>query len=947
MGTEEMIALAGEDGGPLCLALPIAGGTGQRLSVPVFLRESHCPRFVRLQVVCGEDRADRVLVHWDGNVLGEISAYLAEQRQIEMELPVPERAEFGRGEHVLEFSTDSATGSRRGLTLRALVVPADDEEPSWQHREAPEVQYYNVTCHADFAWGYARAWHEARYVEGICAALDIMRVHPGYRFQLETKLQQLDPFFQWARENDPARIDELRDRISEGRMEVICALSNPRISEVYGETLVRNMTLGRAFYGDFVPGHRQIVYDAVDVMPGCSQIPQLCTLAGYRYYVFTRPMGRQVIFKWRGLDGSTIIAARSGYSVGHDQGRLTSACAQLYHPPVERVMIGGDDQVPDPRVAAEAETWAPDKRRMSTLTAFLDAAAVYADKFDTLGPVLDSLSVVFMGGVQGEHNLYLRNNCLEDLLLACETAELALAPDTSEALPGPPLTQLWSHLLATTGHALCHILADDFAERSEAVSRTESEIRARLSAALRALAETSSHRGPDAVPVVVANRLGWKRSGVASVAVPPGQWRITDREGRIVPCQALADGRLEFAAADVPSAGYAVFHLVPGRNAPRGPEWRRDDAPIANESWEARIGDQGGLHLRPQMGGGAGQTESLFGSGAGCVVFRTASEPERDWILNGPLGEAVSWEFEPGSVCTRRGELKEEIASVASIGSTTIRRVIRLVRGVQRIELDFEIDAVDRRDGVFRVAVPFDFDGRMVAGIPFGVEPRERFDEEVFRGEFFVQGYPNAFYASRWVDYSGADRGVTFVAPHGAFTGYDFDPTTRTLEFALLRQRSTAATHRGTGTPHMLGLGRHRFTVALVPHDGAWENAGTFRDAFELHNPLAAEIGRGGDRNGGEAETGTKWAAVKVAPGTVVLSAARWASSREWEVRVYESVGRKVEARLRFPRRLRSAVLTDFMGKPLAGATAVTVEGKTARFVIRPWQIATLCVSFA
>jgi len=265
---------------------------------------------------------------------------------------------------------------------------------------------------------------------------------------------------------------------------------------------------------------------------------------------------------------------------------------------------------------------------------------------------------------------------------------------------------------------------------------------------------------------------------------------------------------------------------------------------------------------------------------------------------------------------------------------------------LRRIEVDYEIDPVDRCDGVYRVVIPFGFDGRATAGIPFGAEPRERFEEEVFRGEFFVQGYPNAFYASRWVDYSGDDQGMTFVAPHGAFTGYDLAPETRCLEFALLRQRSTDATHRGAGTPYMLGLGRHRFTVALVPHGGSWEHAGTVRDAFELHNPFEATTG-GEACAGKETDAQVEWAAVEVTPATIVLSAARRLSAESWEIRVYESTGEATEVQLTFPWRPRRAALTDFRGGLLQEVSAVTIEGRRARLPMRPWQIATLKVTFA
>jgi len=41
-------------------------------------------------------------------------------------------------------------------------------------------------CHADWAWGYDRAWHERRYIRSFEIALDLMDEHPEFTWFIDT-----------------------------------------------------------------------------------------------------------------------------------------------------------------------------------------------------------------------------------------------------------------------------------------------------------------------------------------------------------------------------------------------------------------------------------------------------------------------------------------------------------------------------------------------------------------------------------------------------------------------------------------------------------------------------------------------------------------------------------------------------------------------------------------
>ena len=812
-----------------------------------------------------------------------------------------------------------------------------------QHEtEGPEcTQFYTITSHQDFAWRHSRAWHEERYIQVLRTVLDIMRRHPHYIFQLETKLQQLDPFLKWAGEHDAHLIDELKLRLGEGRLEVVCALSNPRISEVYPETIIRNMAMGRAYFKNLAPEYEQKVYNAVDLMPGCSQMPQICRLAGYSYYMFTRPQGRQVVFNWVGLDGSTIISSRNGYGISHDRAGITPACARLYRPPVERVMLGGDDSIPDEALAREARAWDGRKKKISTVTAYFEAVEKYRDKLSDAGPVLDSLSVFSTAGLQGVHNLYFRNNQIEDLLLLCESLEL-MTSGVSVGYDGDKIEGLWVDLLENTGHALLHVFAEDFEERSDLITRTQKKAREYAACLLNRLAEHAQWDNSTGRAVIVANRLGWKRSDVVRLDVPEGNYQIKDQSGRVVPCEYGDENKVRFMAGEVPSVGYKTFYLCPADHPPQIPTWADGSNSIENECYRIATDEQGSLLILDK------KTHRTLGDsakgGIGAVVFRSAFPPEAEngWVMLGPFGDAQRCRWDHRTTRSCNGAVRCVLETSGTIGRTEVHRSVCLQPGSRRIDFGITIHARDKTDGVYRFAMPCDFEGELTAGIPFGAEVRKEYEKELFREEFFVTGYKNGTYASRWTDYSSDEYGYTFICPHGAYTGYELDPDTRTLEFTLLRARSTNSTAGGVGTDYMYGLGIHTFRCAVVPHEGDWRQAAAYRDALEFHNPLMSHVATKACEHTDALSSLQSF--ISVSPENVVLSSARMVREGAWELRLYETAGKPVTAVIETAHVPSEVNITDFSGKTVGDAQYVELKHHQIHVPVGAWKIVTLRV---
>jgi len=247
------------------------------------------------------------------------------------------------------------------------------------------------------------------------------------------------------------------------------------------------------------------------------------------------------------------------------------------------------------------------------------------------------------------------------------------------------------------------------------------------------------------------------------------------------------------------------------------------------------------------------------------------------------------------------------------------------------------------------------------AGIPFGAEPRENFGAERFREEFFETGYPHAYYATRWTDVSTARRGYTFVCPAGMLTGYAYNRRGQgAIDFILHRlwPMPKSKSWPSKCHPWTTGAGKHRWRCALVPHEGTWREAATYRDALDQHVPLVTFSPRR-DMGGGwmmpHARLNEQASFAEVSPAGVVLSSMRLLdpplgmvppdSKRHWELRLYETLGRRTDVTVRLGCPIQSVRPTNLLDEPVAEPAKIDIDGREIRFRIQPWKIVTLRVT--
>lgn len=842
--------------------------------------------------------------------------------------------------------------------LATLSQSLSSAEPAPEPGPEPKLTVVNVSSHCDWCWGHTRLWHEQRYAEIIRQVLLLMREHPQYVWLLENENEELAPFLDKAARQWPELIPEFWQRVREGRIEIVGAVSNPRLTEVYPETIIRNLVLGKHYFQHQAPGIPLEVYNSIDLMCGPSQMPQIFAKAGYRYFMFSRPVGPQAVFWRKGLDGTRMLSAKCFY--GYDMMGTYGQPLEGFLPvSIWREAIGADDVLPDPKLPREAVGWDPQKKILATNRRYFEEVEKCGEPVTELEGPLDSLECYVEAGLHGDRSLYMQNNQDEDLLLALEKAQVMTLP-TGESVERGAVDRLWRDVLSCTGHAIQWAWTVDYEERLAFARHRRIRIEQALHETLSALATKIRFRPDLGSPLVVFNFHAWPVSGPAEFAVEGDSVALSlrDASGKDVPLQptspsSTAQQRVAFIAEAVPACGYKTFYLSRAAGPPAPPACLSPGSgPIENDRYRAQMRTDGSLEVFDKTRQvPLGSTEL---NGFGDIVCYDAPQPI-DWGMNGPLGPRHTWTIDPDSLQHVQGPVFAALRAKGTFGSHSATRQLRLWRDGRRLDYHVELDAAEG-NGVFAIRFPLGLADRVFAGIPFGAEPRENFDKEPFRGEYFVQGYPTGYYATRWTDVSSGQFGYTFICPPGAHTGYAFDPDTQNLEFLLLRVRPLPSGEWGQMHPSIKGTGHHVFDCALVPHADTWREAASHRDAFQSHLPLlvfSPDLGLrrarpGNGPPGGERTLNDEISFAEVEPANVVLSALRIIDPpqdntlAELEIRLYEATGQQADALIRLNQPVDSVAEANFLGEPTHELGKIELRDGVIRLTLPPWKIANL-----
>ena len=680
-------------------------------------------------------------------------------------------------------------------------------------------------AHLDPVWQWR--WQEgcAEAIATIRSALDRMDEYPDFKFTCSSA-----QFFAWLEQLAPDMMDEVRRRVAEGRWEVVGGWwIQPDCNLPSGEGFVRHSLYGQRFFRR-VLGESAVTGYNVDSFGHAATLPQILAKSGMTNYVFMRPQPGQKhlpaeTFWWEGPDGSRVLACRlplyNSEDVAPNRLAIFPVVAADYpckdHRPY---FFGVGNHGGGPTVRQIEGLMALDRDDKVPRIQFSTTEAMFQGMRDsgaTFPVVRDDLQHHAPGCYTTHSGLKRMARQTENLLLAAERFDTVASvlegvPAATARIESAWRDGLFNHFHDIMGGASLLPACDDaLAAYGRAISEAESV----LNAALRRLAARVDTRGPG-TPVLFFNPTARPRREVIEAGfIIAGGRVLRDENDRVVPVQTrLVDGARHYTfEADVPPLGYRLYHLV-AREAPRlrNPlRVNRRKLTIANGHLSLRVDRKTGA-IAELMLGGCDINFAGSGTNVGLVLEDTADA----WGHNTTQWTNVLGTFKPRSIQVQSvGPVRATIRVEASCDSARARWDISLAAGARHVDVELLLDC-HRPRRMFKLLFDTPFPrGNLTASAPYGFIERPR------------QGAEDP--CQTWIDFSDERAGVAVV--NDSKFGYDV------VDSAI---RLTAArTVPYVGSPDRFhDIGEQRIRYRLIPHRGAWQDAGVSELATSLNEPL-------------------------------------------------------------------------------------------------------------
>jgi alpha-mannosidase len=745
----------------------------------------------------------------------------------------------------------------------------------------------------------------------------------------------------------PERMAQLQSQVKEGRLELVNGFFlEPTVNLSGGEALVQMGVLGLRWY-DEVFGKRPRFSWMIDVCGMHRQMPQIVSGLGLEALFFSRnnPAPKSA-FWWRSADGSRTLAVclGRGYAstsrIFKTAEPLTDAGMQKMREFFEQdrqfspsqasifVPVGGGDYSLAPRRESYPseliETW---RRRYPDMRLRFAVPGAYVDALKQEVRLGTTRLAEYMGDAARSYNAFWMNmpevkgryRRSEHALQAAEMLSAASSLDAGAPYPSGTFYNAWLMMLmnmdrnilwgAGAGAPFFSAQHWNAQDRFDYVDRNAGKI---LSDGLSAF--TRDGRG-----IALFNPLNWDRDDPIEIATPPGTRPVG------LGCQARDERSI--CVVRQPSTGVRSVPLESGA-VPAPAEVPFEDT-IATKFYTVKFDRVTGaiVSLRDRtsgkeyLGGPANviQAESVAG-----VVKDPANwmaQRARRKIVDNSSNYTVKWKVARGPVATTL------VASSGFVGGSRVERRITLYDGYPRIDFDTTID-LHSPDTLVTADFPLPPVVERTRGIPYGfstVDPRHvaRPLDYFLAADQKLYGFSDALAPSvRWSDYTFAAGGGLALFDRG-LTCHEFEGHTITL--ALVNAQSS---YRGLPNEALAGQGVRRFSYAIWPHAGTWQQSRIARHAWEFNSPAIAQVGR---------IVGSERSFLKTSANVIVEAMRRVGD--DIEVRLAESNGEAGEAEVCLKIPHNSARRTNLMGEH---AQALRGNAGTYRFGVKPQQIVTL-----
>ena len=761
--------------------------------------------------------------------------------------------------------------------------------------------------------------------------LDRVRDDPTYKFVL-SEVNNLIAIMNFQ----PARIEEIKQRAKEGRVELVNAtFLEMTINLSGGEALIKQGVEGLRWHEQVMGASPRFAW-TIDVCGTHDQMGQLSSGLGLEAMVYTRMNRTGSTMHWaESPDGSRILAlcpgsyAEFGPLFGTKDSLTPDQLRELEDSLREKakttpagapvLILGGyGDYNTAPRRKEYPREFLDQWKQVNPQTKIRIATA--GDYLDAVLPGIKSgkIQIPTMRGGTGytfdsfwienpRVKTWYRKN--EHGLQAAESLATIASLESKFSYPVETLYQAWILMLlnmdrntlwgSAGGMVFENDKSWDVRDRMESVAGTNKKVH---TAALSALT-------PGGEGVALFNPLNWERHDPVILDVPQGK----SLEG--FDCQS-SNGKT-LCSPRLPSTGVTGLGVTAKNPEPS----KKTELPetIDTRYYAVRVDPHTGalvsLKLKPSG-------REVLGGPANVLVAEKPKSQKGDpgdFILPRPERTrlASSNDFKPAITVT-----SGPLATVVQIkskffGGGLSRRLIRFYNDYPRIDFETELNDIPDLTVVvseFPLAADIEEVRRAIPnGFSHGAGAKPNPE---------LPGWTKGIVpAVGWIHYTLAGGGGVAILDRG-LSGRELNDRTPIIYLLNATEK-----YYGWPNPWLSGKGQNVLAYALVAHEGNWDQARIPHMAWEYNNPPIIVPGR---------KAVPEKSFVQTSNNLVVQVIRR--EGKEIEMRLFECLGHPATAEVTLNLPHQGAALTDLRGR---NAQALQ-GGPTYQFPVRPQQIVTI-----
>ncbi len=202
------------------------------------------------------------------------------------------------------------------------------------------------------------------------------------------------------------------------------------------------------------------------------------------------------------------------------------------------------------------------------------------------------------------------------------------------------------------------------------------------------------------------------------------------------------------------------------------------------------------------------------------------------------------------------------------------------------------------------------------------------------------------FPALEWVDYSDNKHGVTIL--NQGIPSHEIRD--HSIYLTLLRSVVVLSSDGIMGpcvpTPDAAEVKPYTFRYLVLPHDGDWRKAASYRHGMEINMPLVSiQVTRKTENAEFKDSYLGIFSFLEISPKNILISALRMGKDKKSViVRFFETEGKRIVASLKFGKIIKSAVVTDLLENEIRKLEQI--KNDALQIDVEPYRIITLKLEF-